>query len=233
MQNNYTYGYPLSAISAHVSDVPNHQTLRRTPLDTRFDVASFSALGYECNLCDLSRDEREAIKEQISLYKQLRETFQYGTFYRGRSFNNGAGVLSSDGNYMEWTVVSKDKSTAIGMMMQKLIEPNAKLMKYKPWGLNEETKYRFYCGKKKNNIKDFGNLINTLSPVHIKPDSFVHNIISHFVKLEGGYEEHEMYGDAMMNAGISLNQNFCGTGFNEDVRVLTDFDSSMFFIVEA
>ena len=233
MQNNYTYGYPLSAISAHVSDVPNHQTLRRTPLDTRFDVASFSALGYECNLCDLSRDEREAIKEQISLYKQLRETFQYGTFYRGRSFNNGAGVLSSDGNYMEWTVVSKDKSTAIGMMMQKLIEPNSKLMKYKPWGLNEDTKYRFYCGKKKNNIKDFGNLINTLSPVHIKPDSLVHNIISHFVKLEGGYEEHEMYGDAMMNAGISLNQNFCGTGFNEDVRVLTDFDSSMFFIVEA
>lgn len=232
MQNNYTYGYPLSAISAHVSDVPNHQTLRRTPLDTRFNVASFATLGYECNLCDLSKDEREAIKEQISLYKQFRETFQYGTFYRGRSFNDGAGVLSSDGNYMEWTVVSKDKSTAIGMMMQKLIEPNSKLMKYKPWGLNEDTKYRFYCGKKKNNIKDFGNLINTLSPVHIKPDSFVHNIISHFVKLEGGYEEHEMYGDAMMNAGISLNQNFCGTGFNEDVRVLTDFDSSMFFIVE-
>lgn len=232
MQNNYTYGYPLSAISSHVSDVPNHQTLRRTPLDTRFNVASFAALGYECNLCDLSKDDREAIKEQISLYKQFRETFQYGTFYRGRSFNNDAGVLSGDGNYMEWTVVSKDKSTAIGMMMQKLVQPNSRLMKYKPCGLNEDTKYRFYCGKKKNNIKDFGNLINTLSSVHIKPDSLVHNIISHFVKIEGGYEEHEMYGDAMMNAGISLKQNFCGTGFNEDVRVLNDFGSSIFYIVE-
>ncbi|MDO4189008.1 MAG: alpha-galactosidase [Lachnospiraceae bacterium] len=235
MQNNYTYGYPLSSISAHVSDIPNHQTLRRTPLETRFNVASFAVLGYECNVCDLSKEERDAIKEQIALYKEWREVFQYGKFYRGRSFENDSqvgSVLTGDGNIMEWTCVSADRSKAVGMIMQKLLQPNAKLMCYKPNGLGEDAKYRFFNNKVKHNIKDFGNLINTIVPVHIRPDSLVHNVAAHFVKLDGAYEEHVMYGDTMMYAGVKLKQSFSGTGYNENVRVLKDFGSDMFFMVK-
>ena len=36
IQNSYSYGYPLSVFTAHVSSCPNHQTLRITPLETRF-----------------------------------------------------------------------------------------------------------------------------------------------------------------------------------------------------
>lgn len=69
IQYNYSYGYPLSCISAHVSASPNHQTLRNMPLETRFAVAAFGNLGYEFNLCDLPKDEFMAVKAQIELYK--------------------------------------------------------------------------------------------------------------------------------------------------------------------
>ena len=44
IQYNYSYGYPLSCISAHVSASPNHQTLRNMPLESRFAVAAFGLL---------------------------------------------------------------------------------------------------------------------------------------------------------------------------------------------
>ena len=50
MQTGYSYGYPMSTMGAHVSAGPNHQTLRNTPIETRFNVAIFGIFGYECNL---------------------------------------------------------------------------------------------------------------------------------------------------------------------------------------
>ena len=44
IQTGYSYGYPMSVVSAHVSACPNHQTLRVTPLETRFAVAAFGYL---------------------------------------------------------------------------------------------------------------------------------------------------------------------------------------------
>ena len=37
-------------MGAHVSASPNHQTLRRTDLESRFNVAAFGVLGYEMDL---------------------------------------------------------------------------------------------------------------------------------------------------------------------------------------
>lgn len=100
MQTHYSYGYPLSVIAAHVSGVPNHQTLRKTPLETRFNVAGFGVLGYECNLCDMKKEDRAAIAEQITLYKKWRSVFQFGSFYRTKSFEDAlmyAGVKLKQG----------------------------------------------------------------------------------------------------------------------------------------
>ncbi|MBP5453887.1 MAG: alpha-galactosidase, partial [Lachnospiraceae bacterium] len=44
IQTGYSYGYPLSTVGAHVSACPNHQTLRNTPIETRFNVAAFGVL---------------------------------------------------------------------------------------------------------------------------------------------------------------------------------------------
>ncbi len=241
MQNNYTYGYPLSVIGAHVSAVPNHQTLRITPLETRFSVACFGALGYECNFCDLPSEEIKAIEAQIELYMQWREVFQNGYFYRGRSFSGSvAGVnriresviSPDDGNLTEWTVVSRDKKRAVGMFMQKLVRPNTQAHIYFPKGLDEEKIYRFTNRILKYDVREFGDLVNTVSPIHIKQNSAIHRVIAHFVKMDGETEDVVAFGDALMYGGVKLKQAFSGTGYNGEVRFFPDFGARLYFMEE-
>ena len=176
----------MSVVSAHVSACPNHQTLRTTPLETRFNVASFGIFGFECNFCDMSRVDLAAIKAQIELYKQWREVLQTGTFYRGRTFSGEISALENGkGNCMEWTCVSKDRKKAVGFLMQRLVVPNTRYEYYQAKGLLGDTKYHFYNRQLKYNVKEFGDLVNTIAPIHIKQDSLIHNVVAKFVKMDG------------------------------------------------
>lgn len=236
IQNNYSYGYPMSVVSAHVSSCPNHQTLRITPLETRFNVASFGVCGYECNFCDMKKEELDQIKEQIALYKQWREVLQWGSFYRGRSFRTGRNIKAGSclengaGNCMEWTCVSEDGKKAVGLLMQKLVVPNSRFHYYKAKGLKPDTLYHFYNRQLKYNIKEFGDLVNTVAPIHIKQDSLLHNTVAKFVKMDGETEDLYAYGDTLMYGGVHLKQAFAGTGYNDQVRYFQDFGSRIYFM---
>lgn len=240
IQTGYSYGYPMSTVSAHVSACPNHQTLRVTPIETRFNVAAFGVLGYECNFCELHKEDLDAIKDQIALYKKWRKVLQYGSFYRGRTMcdaltangSRGAAsvLISGAGNLTEWTCVSEDKKQAVGFLMQKLVAPNVQFDYYKAKGLNPDYEYQFTNRGLKYNIKDFGSLVNMVSPVHIKQDSLAHNLIAKFVKLDSEKEACTAYGDALMYSGVHLKQAFAGTGYNGDVRPFQDFSSRIYFM---
>lgn len=82
IQKGYSYLYPQSTWGAHVSMAPHDQTLRDTPLSTRFHVAAYGQLGYELNTAELNETEKEEIKNEIAYYKEHRALFQYGTFER-------------------------------------------------------------------------------------------------------------------------------------------------------
>jgi len=97
--------YPISSIGAHVSSVPNHQLRRITPLSTRANVAMFGAFGYELDLNKLTAEEFEMVQSQIKFFKQYRNLFQFGTFYRLKS--------PYDSNIVSWMVVSDDQKEAI------------------------------------------------------------------------------------------------------------------------
>ena len=237
IQNGYSYGYPMSTLSAHVSSCPNHQTLRNTPLETRFHVAAFGVFGYECNLCDMGREQLSAIKKQIALYKQWREVLQYGEFYRGRSFAGGSGYhsaigITGAGNTMEWTCVSPDRKRAVGMLLQKLAVPNDFYACYRAKGLDGGTLYRFTNRKPKYDLRDFGGLVNTISPVHIKQDSLMESVAAKLVRLDGETEDYLVYGDALMYHGVKLKQAFGSVGFGKDTRVYQDFASRLYFMEE-
>lgn len=221
IQTGYSYGYPLRTVSAHVSGVPNHQTLRVTPLETRFDVASFGSLGYECNLCDLSPSETEAIKDQIRLYKQWRSVFQMGRFYRGTNIYDGGDVT--------WNVVSPDGIRSAAFLYQPLAHPNDQRGNIKVYGLDKEGKYRFYNREFKIDIRLFGDLINMIAPIHIRNGSTVHDMISRLIKLDGEKEDVVVYGDTLERAGIMLSPKFSSTGFNDKTRVFPDFASRLYF----
>ena len=237
IQYNYSYGYPLSSISAHVSASPNHQTLRNMPLESRFAVAAFGILGYECNMCDMNKEELNAVKCQIELYKKLRNVFFTGTFYRTESFEEenagNASVLNNGkGNRAEWTVVSTDKKKAVGLIMQKHVIPNTQYACYRAKGLDEAKKYHFYNRKLQYDIKEFGELVNMVSPIHIKQGSMLQDILSKLKKMDGETEDYIAYGDTLMYSGVRLKQAFSATGYNENVRFFQDFAARLYFMEE-
>ena len=243
IQTGYSYGYPMSTVTAHVSDCPNHQTLRRTPIETRFNVASFGVLGYECNLCDMSKDDIEAVRAQIAMYKQWREVMQFGRFYRGTSMNDSRSCDGDDlgahgisaleplpGNEISWTVVSPDKTKAVSMTMQVLTHANAQWCVLKPVGLDPDFRYHLEGRDMKFDLREFGGLVNYVAPIHVKQDGFLHKLIAKFYKMNAEKESHDMYGDAMMYAGVHLRSAFASGGYNENMRYYPDFGSRIYTI---
>jgi alpha-galactosidase len=221
-QTGYSYGYPMNTVSAHVSACPNHQTLRTTPLTTRFAVAAFGVCGYECNLCDMKKEELDEIKNQIAIYKEWRDVLQTGRFYRGRNGNNH-----------EWTCVSREQDRAVGMLMQELVVPNTQFEQYFAKGLDGKKRYAFSNRELRYNVKLFGDLVNTAAPIHVKQDSLLHNTIAKFVTMPGEKEDCVVSGDLLMNAGVKLKQAFSANGYNEETRYFADFASRLYFMEES
>ncbi len=216
IQNGYSYGYPLSVLGAHVSNCPNHQTLRVTPLETRFHVAEFGLLGMEWNLCEMKKEEWEETKEQIAQYKRWREVFQFGEFYR-----------LEEKKHM---VVSPDKKKAVLLIYQDLAQANSVYERIYTKGLLEDTVYHVYNRKRKYNIKAFGDLVNTVAPIHIKQDSLLHNGLAKLIKMDGEEEDYKLSGSVLNQAGIKLKQAFGATGYNENTRFYPDFATRMYFM---
>jgi len=82
IQYGYSYLYPPIMMGAHVSDSPNHQVGRNTPLESRFLIAMSGNFGYELAIEKQSSQDLEMIKEQITFYKKHRKLLQFGQFYR-------------------------------------------------------------------------------------------------------------------------------------------------------
>lgn len=220
IQESYSYGYPQSTYTAHVSSVPNHQTLRVSPLESRFNVAAFGILGYEFNLCDLSNEDRALIAEQIKDYKRIRHIMQFGDFYR----------VKNDGNAVQWTVVDESGEHAVGMCFTARNVQNSRAEVLFAKGLNADLRYRLCNRVVPVNVKVFGDLVNMLTPIHIKQNSHMHDIIAHFAKMESEKDDIFVYGDTLMNGGYRLHQNFNGCGYEAGMMVCRDFGSQMYFI---
>ncbi|GAB6092020.1 alpha-galactosidase [Furfurilactobacillus curtus] len=130
--------YPLNTMGAHVSAVPNAQINRVTSLATRGAVADFGDLGYELDITSLSAAARAEIAQQIKFYRQYRDLFQRGTFYRLQS--------PFAGNVTAWEVVSDDQQTAIVGRYQVLAVPNPASARICFTGLKETQLYRINDG---------------------------------------------------------------------------------------
>ncbi|MFA7127420.1 MAG: alpha-galactosidase, partial [Bacilli bacterium] len=222
IQSGTSYGYPLSVMGSHVSSVPNHQTLRITPLASRFHVACFGLLGYELDLDDLSNEEFAAVKKQITFYKQYRDLFQYGTFYRGHR-----SIFDYDNTY--W-YVKKDNQVIIGFF-QGLIHPSMSEDILRIQGLKSNETYYLSNIEEKVNLKIFGSLIRMVLPFRITINGTIHRIICRVYRFKSDQERFIVYGKALAYAGVRLNQQFMGSGLNDRVRVLGDFGSRLYTLI--
>lgn len=130
--------YPIVSMGSHVSAVPNHQVHRKTPIETRANVAYFGTFGYELDLNLLSEEELCQVRKQIAFMKEHRRLLQMdGDFYRLMS--------PFEGNETAWMVVSKDQKQAIAAFYQTLNQVNGSWMRLKLEGLKEDTLYEVSC----------------------------------------------------------------------------------------
>ncbi len=136
IQYGTSYGYPLSMMGAHVSDVPNYQTGRVTSFASRGQVAYFGDLGYELDITKLSEKDQSEIQKQVAFYKKYRQIFQFGNFYRLQS------PFAGDHNVASWMVVNQDKTTAIAARYQILNRPNPSYLRIYFKGLDAAKAYR-------------------------------------------------------------------------------------------
>ena len=82
IQYGTSFIYPVSAMGAHVSASPNHQTGRETPFKTRTVIAMSGAFGYELDPEKLSSEEKAMIRKDAELYKEIADTLLYEDYYR-------------------------------------------------------------------------------------------------------------------------------------------------------
>ncbi|NLA98693.1 MAG: alpha-galactosidase, partial [Spirochaetales bacterium] len=221
IQEGTSCGYPLSTMGSHVSTSPNHQTLRRTDLEARFNVAAFGVLGYELDITKLKGQQKEAIRSQIAFYKAHRSLLQYGNFTRIK-------LANSHSNQVVWAVASHDKSELLVLFAQKLNQPNPGADKLRVEAVDLNAVYEVFPRQQKIDIKMFGDLLNRVSPVPITEGGLAQDTISKAISLESEIEHYRVSGEQVAYGGIKLNQQFGGTGYDAMTRVLGDFGNRIY-----
>ncbi len=135
IQRGSCYGYPLSAVGAHVSASPNHQTGRRTPLGTRALVAMAAGFGYELDPGKLSEEEKERIRGQIRRFRELESFVREGDLFR-------LTELDEPRDYEAWQIVSREKDESLVNLVLTHPRANARPLHLRLKGLDPTASYR-------------------------------------------------------------------------------------------
>lgn len=128
--------YPPVMMCAHVSECPNHQVGRHASMATRGAVAMSGNYGLMLDLLHPEPQRDEAVKQQITFYKQHRALLQYGTFHRLISPFGGS-------HHAAWMFTSADQGEAMVFVFQTLAEASAPFLNVKLCGLLADKIYRF------------------------------------------------------------------------------------------
>ena len=212
--------YPQSTVSAHVSMAPHAQTLRDTPIATRFNVAAFGVLGYELDFSELTPEERRQVKEQIAYYKEHRRTFQYGKLSK---------VKVKNPDQISWQITD-GKTTFAGLYQKyKCACPGRDRLDIP--GLEPDKLYIISSRQQYHRVRRFGGLLKHILPIHLNAEGFIIRTADRYYGMKDGREEYVASG-AMLAEGINLAMQYEGSGYDPNLRVLGDFGSSLYMIKE-
>ena len=81
IQEGYSYLYPIKYMRAWVTESGGNGK-RNVPLEFRLHCAMCGALGIGVNLSSCSEDALGQMREQITIYKQIRRLVQFGDLHR-------------------------------------------------------------------------------------------------------------------------------------------------------
>ncbi|WP_191274953.1 alpha-galactosidase [Neobacillus kokaensis] len=130
--------YPAITMGAHVSDVPNQQVGRITPLQMRLAVAMAANLGFEMKVDKLGEKERKEIRRGIQYYHQIQKLVCFGDLFRL--------ISPFEGMDTAWMYVAPTQNLAVVFYYKVLSTPNPRLFRLKLSGLHPLVKYRINNG---------------------------------------------------------------------------------------
>lgn len=227
MQTGIGYGCPLSTMGCHVAASPNHQTLRISQLEARFNVAAFGVLGYVLDMTRLSPAEKSLVAAQLAFYKQNRLLLQFGRLYRLTS----PFVPGPEREPCAWMVVSEDRSEALVLDVVGRIEPNSETPPLRLAGLDQARLFRVESRPQKLNIRDFGTPLNTVLPISFNTGGLlVHAAINRYM-LSTEEERYTTAGDLLMEAGLRRKARFTGAGYDGEMRVMPDYSARIYRLI--
>lgn len=164
--------FPPITMGCHVSACPNHQVGRTTPMLSRFVCAMSGNFGYEMDLGKLSEPEQQEVAGHIALYKELRNTIQFGKFYRLLS------PFESTKNETAWQFVAKDGSEVILMYFRNLCQPQGNIRQLRLVGLEDSATYQ--VTKHMFSTSVAANALDYLSNYNLEGDVFGGDELMHF-----------------------------------------------------
>merc|ERR1719421_489378 len=71
IQTGFSLLYPPSTMAAHISAMPNHQTMRRLPMKLSAAVAMMGSFGLELDVSQMEMQSVAELKSYVEVYKSL------------------------------------------------------------------------------------------------------------------------------------------------------------------
>ncbi|GFF37947.1 probable alpha-galactosidase G [Aspergillus udagawae] len=164
--------YPASAMGAHVSAVPNHQTGRTVPLTFRAHVAMMGgSFGFELDPLKMRPDEKDAVPELIALAEKVNPIVLKGDMWRLS--------LPEESNWPAVLFISEDGARAVLFFFQLSPNVNHTMPRVRLQGLDPGAMYRLdeqgpYSGDTLMNLglqysfsSDYGSKVVFLERVNV------------------------------------------------------------------
>ena len=139
IQYGTSFCYPAGTMGAHVSAVPNEQTGRTVPIETRGVVAMSGTFGYEMDLSQATGEEKEIIRRQTAFFKEHCNLIHKGDYYRLTD-------PFRDGPYTAWEHAARDGSEALVCVVFGCIHAAPPFFTLRLKGLDPARSYRVNGG---------------------------------------------------------------------------------------
>ena len=218
IQDGLSFLYPPSTMGAHVTASPSAQTLRATPLATRFNVAAFGVLGYEFDLTTLSHAERRDVRDQVAFYKRHRRTLQQGRFHR---------LTTTRPDQFGWATVGQREVIAghFQTRTRSLTPPGV----WQVPGLDVAKRYRVTSRPQTLGLDDFGHLLRFVLPKWLNPEGLIVRALGRWYRLPDAAESFTASG-AALSAGYGPSIQFEGNDDRTNTRMWADHGSTLYVV---
>lgn len=125
--------YPSITMGAHIGVLDMGYERYNDLLNSSALVSMAGNFGFEFDLTNLSEKESMQAKEYTEIYKQIRKTVQFGSFYRIES--------PFESEYASWMFTDQDY--AVLFTYQRTPQENGEERRIKLVGLDEDSKYQY------------------------------------------------------------------------------------------